>query len=125
MLFCSFIFQNFWLRGFTTCSVVFEQMTLAPRAVYTRGDDTKQKFANELATDRTPLLVDEQMNYANGCLDIFGDGDLMDGPLPPCISYVQNAGKDGALQEVNFGDPLTGKLFGQSSREQIMSSWFW
>jgi MFS family permease len=118
----------FWGYALLGLAVVFEQMTLAPRDIYTRGDDTNRKLGNGQTTERTALLVDERTNYSNGHLDIIAeiaDRDFADVPLSSRVFYGQQADEDEALQEVLSGDPLTGKLFGQSPGEQIMSSWFW
>lgn len=110
-------------------SVVAEQITLAPQTVYTRGDDTSRKFVDGLANEQTTLLCDDHMTYSTTrqvvVAEISDRPDFADDPPSSLILYAGNADQSKALHKTLSGDPLTGKLFGQSSMTQIMSSWFW
>ena len=103
---------------------------LAPRAVYTIGDDEIKERSHrkdsdlgaQEVTERTGLLVNQQtMTTASYSTE-----------QPPRVFYREDAGDDagecgGTLtKEIqSSGDPLTGKLFGRSAMEQVMTSWFW
>jgi hypothetical protein len=117
------------LSEFINYSVIAEQISLAPRTVYTRGDDTTKKFVDGLANERTTLLCDDQTTYSTGrqavVAEICDRPDFADGSPSSLILYAGNSDQSKALHKTLSGDPLTGKLFGQSSMTQIMSSWFW
>lgn len=80
-------------------------MILAPKTVYTRGNDTKKDTGSQ-ATERTSLLANETAT--------------------PKIAYGEIVDEGRAMEDIVVsGDPLTGKLFGKSASQQISSSWFW
>ncbi|KZP34232.1 MFS general substrate transporter [Athelia psychrophila] len=86
----------FWGYAFLGLFVILEQLFLAPRTVYTRGDDSVKDLSEPAPTERTGLLADA------------GERD-----------------QDHLPDEIVSSDPLTGKLFGYSAGSQIWSSWFW
>jgi hypothetical protein len=111
-------------------SVILEQITLAPRDFYTRdGEDIKKKKPIKgLATERSGLLNEEHATYTTSRLGVAvgigSDSDIANGvPVSPNF-YSEISDESGLTRETFSGDPLTGRLFGQSSRKQIFSSWF-
>jgi hypothetical protein len=63
--------------SFLIPSVVFEQMTLAPPTVYTRGDNTK--VTNGGTTEQTALLGNGQTTYSDGHFGV-AENPNTDGP---------------------------------------------
>ena len=126
--FTNFFSQKQGLREILIASVALEQLTVAPRAIYTRGNDAKKNPVNGLATERSTLLGNEQTIYSNGRRDSvteMSDNDFADAAPASLIFYGESSDDGGSLHERLTGDPLTGKLFGQRPKLQIMSSWFW
>ncbi|GAA99771.1 uncharacterized protein L969DRAFT_52196 [Mixia osmundae IAM 14324] len=103
--------------------VVLEQVLLAPKTSYARGDDPKPT-----QNDNTVTLVDEASTRQTGTLEYtvepMSESNINASTFSR-VFYGENADRDDVLAEVLSGDPLTGKLFGQSARQQILSSWFW
>lgn len=111
---------------------------LAPRTVYTIGDDIQKKkehIEDVLpVTERTGLLIKQcqqtTITYLAGEVDGVTDASS----LSFCSEDAHDDGEDddsecGRISATNdlvsSGDPLTGKLFGHSAMQQVMSSWFW
>lgn len=117
-------------------SVVFEQIMLAPRTVYTIGDDIQQTKKESIkdtlpATERTGLLVKQCQQTTTTYLA----ANLDSATEQPSLLFCRENDDDNSDSEygstllaeglVSSGDPLTGMLFGRSAMQQVMSSWFW
>lgn len=121
--------------NFVVFSVVLEQIMLAPRTVYTIGDDIQKKEAIQdvlPVTERTGLLVKQCQQTATTYLA----GNIDTATEPPSLLFCREDVHDDdddsecgktlpAIDITSSGDPLTGKLFGRSATQQVMSSWFW